>query len=402
MTHFRYRALDISGKTLAGQLDTTTRAAAISQLQAQSLIVIAVEDAPTQSATARFGWRRDRLSVQALSQLTQQLATLLQAGQSLERALWILRRQPGNPHLAQLLERIRDRVERGLSLSAAMAQENGQFSSLYLSLVRAGEASGELGEALALLSAYLDHRQTVRGEVINALIYPAFLVVAVIGSLLLLLTYVVPEFVPIFEGLGVPIPLITQIILDAGVFLGQYGIWLLVLGISAMLSLGTGLRRPEHRLRLDRRALRLRLIGPLWQRLETARLSRTLGTLIKHGVPLLSALSISQDVCANRAIRAAVLAASHKVKGGGLLSSALMTENVLPDLALQMIHVGEESGQLDGMLLKVADVFDQEAKRGIDRLLAALVPTLTLAMTALVAFIMLAIMLPLMSLTSNL
>lgn len=402
MTHFRYRALDNGGKTLGGQLDTASREAAISQLQAQGLMVITVEAAPARSAVAHFGWNKDRLSVQALSRLTQQLATLLQAGQSLERALGILLRLPGRPSLAQLLGRIRERVKSGQSLSAAMAQENGQFSTLYLSLVRAGEAGGELGEALSQLAAYLDRWQTVRGEVINALIYPAFLVVGVLSSLLLLLTYVVPEFVPVFEGLGVPIPLITQIILDAGVFLGEYGVWLVALVIGAMLLVGARQRRPERRLRLDRRALHLRIIGPLWQLLETARLSRTLGTLLNHGVPLLTALNISLDVCVNRAIRAAVLAATHKVKEGGLLSSALIAENVLPDLALQMIHVGEESGQLDCMLLNVADVFDLEAKRSIDRLLAAMVPTLTLVMTALVALIMFAIMLPLMSLTSNL
>lgn len=402
MTCFRYQALDIGGRSFDGQLDTASRAAAIGQLQAQRLLVISVEDHPAGWSAERHGWKKNVLSAQAISRLTQQLATLLQAGQSLERALGTLLRQPGHANVTYLLTRIRDRVKNGLALSAALAQENGQFSSLYLSVVRAGEAGGSLAEALSQLATYLDRWQDVRNEVINALIYPAFLVIGVLGSLVLLLTYVVPEFVPVFQGLGVQIPVITQVILDVGIFLADYGALLLVGATGVLVTFSLRLRRPEQRMQFDRRVLRLRMIGHLWQLLETARLSRTLGTLLRHGVPLLTGLSIAQDVCSNRAIRAAVVTASRGVQEGGLLSSALIAENVLPDLALQMIQVGEESGQLDQMLLNVADVFDREAKRAIDRLLAALVPTLTLVMTALVAFIMMAIMLPLMSLTSNL
>jgi general secretion pathway protein F len=147
--------------------------------------------------------------------------------------------------------------------------------------------------------------------------------------------------------------------------------------------------------------LSIRMMGPLVQRLETARLARTLGTLLTNGVPLLTALSIGRQVCSNHALQGAVSQAADQVKDGGSLAAALSTSKLLPQLSLQMIQVGEESGQLDTMLIKVADVFDAEAKRGIDRLLAALVPSLTIVMAVLVAFIMLAIMLPLMSLTSN-
>jgi general secretion pathway protein F len=396
---YRYRALDLAGKPLGGRLNCTTREAAVSQLQEQGLIVLQVEDA---ALTAGRGWRRNNgLSARELTRFTQQLATLLAAGQPLERSLAILLRQPGQSRAGQLLARIRDRVKSGLALSAAMAQEQQQFSPLYLSLVRAGEAGGALGATLSQLTSYLERSQQVRGEVINALIYPAFLLVGVLGSLLLLMAYVVPQFVPIFEGLGVPTPLLTQIILNIGLFLADYGLYGLALLVGLAVWLAARWRQPNVRLAWDRRWLRLRIAGPLLQQLETARLTRTLGTLLTQGVPLLNALQISVEVCRNRAIQAAVLNAAQQVKDGNPLSSTLEAEKVLPDLALQMIQVGEESGQLDAMLLKVADIFDQESKRDIDRLLAALVPTLTLIMATLVAFIMLAIMLPLMSLTSN-
>lgn len=282
-----------------------------------------------------------------------------------------------------------------------MEEEGSQFSPLYLSMVRAGEAGGALENTLRQLSDYLERSQLLRGEVINALIYPAFLVVGVLGSLALLLAYVVPQFVPIFNDLGVPIPLITEVILGLGQFLGAYGLAVLA-GLSVTIwGLAARLRNPRHREQYDRRLLGIRLIGPLLQRVEAARLARTLGTLLSNGVVLLQALVIARQVCTNRALQAQVAQAAESVKGGGTLASAFGAQPLLPDLALQMIEVGEQAGELDSMLLKVADVFDVEAKRGIDRLLATLVPSLTVLMAVLVAVIMLAIMLPLMSLTSN-
>jgi len=332
---------------------------------------------------------------------TQQLATLLGAGQPLERSLGILLKQPGQPQTRALIERIREQVKAGKPLSAALEEEGSQFSSLYISMVRAGEAGGALESTLRQLSDYLERSQLLRGEVINALIYPAFLVVGVLGSLALLLAYVVPQFVPIFKDLGVPIPLITEVILNLGEFLSAYGLAVLVGLIALIWGMSLRMRDPQRRERHDRRLLGIRIIGPLLQRIEAARLARTLGTLLNNGVALLQALVIARQVCTNRALQAQVAQAAESVKGGGTLASAFGAQPLLPDLALQMIEVGEQAGELDSMLLKVADVFDVEAKRGIDRMLAALVPTLTVVMAAMVAVIMLAIMLPLMSLTSN-
>ena len=283
----------------------------------------------------------------------------------------------------------------------ALEEEGGQFSTLYISMIRAGEAGGTLENTLRQLSDYLERSEALRGEVINALIYPLFLVVGVLGSLALLLAYVVPQFVPIFRDLGVPIPFITRAILALGEVLSDYG--LLILGAIIVLIWGLAWRRrqPLRRERHDRRLLGIKVIGPLTQRLEAARLARTLGTLLSNGVALLQALLIVRQVCGNHAIRRQVQEASEWVKGGGTLATAFGEQPLLPELALNMIEVGEQAGNLDAMLLKVADVFDVEAKRGIERLLAALVPTLTVVMAVMVAVIMLAIMLPLMSLTSN-
>lgn len=399
MSLFKFRALDSQGVAQNGTLDAKDQDAAVALLQKRGLLVLSIDAAGMGGLRNALG--RGQLNGAALVSFTQQLATLLGAGQPLERSLGILLKQPGQPQTRALIERIREQVKAGKPLSAALEEEGSQFSSLYISMVRAGEAGGALESTLRQLSDYLERSQLLRGEVINALIYPAFLVVGVLGSLALLLAYVVPQFVPIFKDLGVPIPLITEVILGLGEFLSAWGLAVFA-GLIALIWLLVLRRKdPARRERHDRRLLGIRVIGPLLQRVEAARLARTLGTLLNNGVALLQALVIARQVCTNRALQAQVAQAAESVKGGGTLASAFGAQPLLPDLALQMIEVGEQAGELDTMLLKVADVFDVEAKRGIDRMLAALVPTLTVVMAAMVAVIMLAIMLPLMSLTSN-
>jgi general secretion pathway protein F len=400
MALFHYRALASDGTELRGGLDAADREAAARCLHQRGLLVMHVEAGMASRLQLR---RRTVLRADALFNFTQQLATLLGAGQSLEQALGVLVSQPGREGQRgrPLIERVRERVKEGYALSSAMAEEHGQFSPLYLSLVRAGEASGALQQTLHQLADYLERRQVLRGEITNALIYPAFLLTGVLGALLLLMGYVVPQFVPIFQDLGVPLPLITEAILGCGLFIAGNWLWLAAVGALLLLAGSAYWRQPAQRLRLDRRLLGLPVVGGLWQRLEAARLARTLGTLLRNGVPMLSALAMAAQVCANRAIAQRLALALELVGGGGSLASALNDDRLLPSLALQMIAVGEQAGQLDHMLLKVADVFDQQARRSIAALLAALVPTLTLVMAVLVGIIMLAIMLPLMSLTSN-
>ncbi|KTC06708.1 type II secretion system inner membrane protein GspF [Pseudomonas syringae] len=399
MSLFKYRALDAQGAPQNGTLEARDQDAAIAALQKRGLMVLQVDAAGLGGLRRALG--SGLLNGAALVSFTQQLATLLGAGQPLERSLGILLKQPGQPQTKALIERIREQVKAGKPLSVALEEEGSQFSPLYISMVRAGEAGGALESTLRQLSDYLERSQLLRGEVINALIYPAFLVVGVLGSLALLLAYVVPQFVPIFKDLGVPIPLITEVILNLGEFLSDYGLAVLAGLIALIWGMSIRMRDPQRRERRDRRLLGIRVIGPLLQRIEAARLTRTLGTLLTNGVALLQALVIARQVCTNRALQAQVEQAAESVKGGGTLASAFGAQPLLPDLALQMIEVGEQAGELDTMLMKVADVFDVEAKRGIDRMLAALVPALTVVMAGMVAVIMLAIMLPLMSLTSN-
>jgi general secretion pathway protein F len=371
----------------------------VGKLQDAGNIPLEVREADSGDSASLFAalFKRKTLREAQVVQFTQQLATLLGAGQPLDRALQILLDLPESEKARRLLERVRDQVRGGTPLSDALEAEHGTFSRLYVNMVRAGEAGGSLDDTLARLADYLERSANLKSSVINAMIYPAFLVGMVLVSLMVLLVYVVPQFAPMFADMGVEMPLITKVVLAVGNTLQSFW-WLII----ATIVLGTGwLRRqmadPPARLKIDARLLKMRVIGDVIRKVETARLARTLGTLLKNGVPLLNGLTVSRNVMGNTVLGEAVGQAAEEVKTGGGLGFALTQSKQFPKLALQMISVGEESGELDTMLMKVADTFDIEVKNTLDRLLAALVPATTIVMTVVVAMIMLAIVLPIMN-----
>lgn len=403
MSQFRYRAVSASGEIVEGQMEAASLDEVIVRLQDQGHTPLEAKPADAEGAGGGLArlFKRGPFNGDQLAQFTHQLATLLGAGQPLDRALGILMDLPEGEHAKKLIERVRDRVRGGTPLSQAMDEEHGVFPKLYIALVRAGEVGGSLEDTLRRLADYLERTQQLRGSIINALIYPAFLMVGVFGSLLLLLTYVVPQFVPIFQDMQVPIPWITRAVLALGTTMQDWWWLIIVIVVGGVMVWRARMRDPAMRLAWHERLLKIRLVGPLVLKVETARLARTLGTLVKNGVPLLSALSIARMVTSNRALDESLVQATDMVKGGNGLSLALGQSQRFPRLAIQMVQVGEEAGQLDAMLLKVADTFELESRRSIDRLLAALVPALTIIMTVFVAIIMAAILLPLLSLTSN-
>ncbi|MCS5516970.1 type II secretion system F family protein [Pseudomonas qingdaonensis] len=391
--------MDGQGKRQTGLTQADNYAQAIIRLQAQGLLII--ELCPAQGYWQRIVGTRPQLDQTALVRFTEQLATLLEAGQPLESALALQARQANRQHQRELLEGLLAQVKAGTSLSSAMGRQGSLFSPFYLSLVRAGEASGTLGDTMAQLAAYLERTQSQRSELISALIYPAFLVAGVVGSLMLLLAYVVPQFVPVFSDLGIALPMLTEAILWLGEGLARWGAFsALSLALFICCALFT-LRAPQRRLKLDAWLLRRGALGRFLQELDTARLAQTLGTLLNKRVALLASLDIARQVASNRAMQSALGRAAEEVREGTPLVVALTRTQLFPELAVQMIGVGEQSGQLGSMLLKVARIYDKQNQTRIKRFMAALVPTLTLAMTLLVALIMLAILLPLMSLTSN-
>ena len=399
MTLYYYKAVTPSGETLDGQMDVGTHDEVIGKLQDAGNIPLEVREADSGDSVGLVAalFKRATLREAQVVQFTQQLATLLGAGQPLDRALQILLDLPESEKARRMLERVRDQVRGGTPLSDALEAEHGSFSKLYVNMVRAGETGGSLDNTLARLGDYLERSRQLKSSVVNALIYPAFLVGMVLFSLMILLIYVVPQFAPMFADMNVEMPLITKIVLAVGSTLQSFW-WLII----ALIVLGAGwfrrqMAEPVARLRIDERLLKMRIIGDVTRKIETARLTRTLGVLLKNGVPLLTGLATARNVMTNTVLAQAVGEAAEEVKTGGGLGYALAQSKRFPKLALQMISVGEESGELDTMLIKVADTFDVEVKNTLDRLLAALVPATTIVMTVVVAMIMLAIVLPIMN-----
>lgn len=400
MASFRYKAVTPSGETVEGQMDAASVDDVIARLQEQGNVPLEAGDAAG-GGSLLGGLRRKTLSGSALVQFTEQLGILLHAGLPLDRALQMLLELPEGERARHVVERIRDRVRGGSSLSRAMEEEHGVFSKLYLNMVRAGEAGGALDAALARLADYLERARKLRESVIGALVYPAFLLFGVLGALILLLAFVLPQFVPIFQDMNVKIPLITRVLMAFGTFLHDWGLLLLAALVVAGLYAGARMRDPEVRRAFDARLLRVKVFGPLLLKVDTARLMRTLGSMLKNGVSLLAALGIARQVVANRELGAQLEPATEAVKGGDSLSHALTAHTGFPKLAIQITTVGEESGTLDDMLLRAADTYDAEVKSAIDKMLSALVPILTIVMALLVAGIMMSILLPLLSLTGS-
>ena len=402
MALYRYKALNARGEVLDGQMEAGSDAEVAARLQEQGHLPVEAKLASEAGgeSTWRALFKPKPFAGQRLVQFTQQLATLLGAGQPLDRALTILLELPEDEGAKRTISDIRDAVRGGASLSAALDRQHGAFGRLYVNMVRAGEAGGGLHETLQRLADYLERSRAMQARVINALVYPAILLAMVGLSLLFLLGYVVPQFSAMYDSLDADLPWFSQAVLGVGVFVRDWWWLLLAVPVVLLLWLERLRRDPAVMLRLDGWLLRNRLAGALVARLDTARLARTLGTLLRNGVPLLSALGIARNVLDNRVLAGDVDAAAEEVKNGIGLSAALGKGKRFPRLALQMIQVGEESGALDTMLLKTADTFEQETAIAMDRMLAALVPAVTLVLATIVGIVILAVLSPIYDLTS--
>jgi general secretion pathway protein F len=402
MPLFHYKALNARGEMLDGQMEAASNTEVVQRLQEQGHLPVEAKLASEVGAVSVWkGLFKPRpFAGPRLVQFTQQLATLLGAGQPLDRALTILLELPEDEAAKRTITDVRDAVRGGASLSVALERQHGTFSRLYVNMVRAGEAGGSLQETLSRLAEYLERARALQGRVVNALIYPAILVVMVGLSLLFLLGYVVPQFAQMYESLDAELPLFTQLVLGVGLFVRDW--WIVLVAVPALLMLWFDRKRrdPAFRVAFDAWLLRRRFAGALVARIETARLARTLGTLVRNGVPLLTALGIGRNVLGNLVLAADVESAADEVKNGVSLSNALGRGKRFPRLALQMIQVGEESGALDTMLVKTAETFEHETSIALDRMLAALVPVVTIVLAGVVGLVVLAVLTPLYDLTN--
>lgn len=399
MPAFRFKAVAPNGEVVEGRMDAGSTDEVVAKLHEQgNLPLEAVPADQAQAASWTSLFRTTGVSATDVAMFTQQLATLVGAGLPLDRSLAVLAELAETPRLKRLVDRVRDEVRGGVSLSEALERQHGVFSRLYVNMVRAGELGGTLDQTLTRLSQYLERNQELKSSVVSALIYPCILLLLAGGALIFLMVYVIPKFTPLFEQLGGELPWLTQVVLAAAAAI-RYGWWAFLLAAAGVVVYAQRqLSDPVTRLVWDSRLLEARWIGDLMIKIDTARLARTAGTLLKNGVPLLSTLAIAKNVLGNSALAEQVEIASKDVKTGGGLAHALAAGKRFPRLALQMISVGEETGQLDDMLLRAADTYDREVRTTIDRLMAAFVPVMTILLAGFIAVIVISMVMAILSL----
>jgi general secretion pathway protein F len=399
---FRYIAVDNAGKRQNGVIEAANAPAVAELLHRQSCLLLRADEVGKNGRWLDFvhadlSFRRG-LSTRVIAHITRELSVMLEAGQDIDHALRFGIETAESDRARAVLESIRDQVRGGKSLAASLAEHKQVFSRLYISLVRAGEAGGQLAESLARLADLLERESRLASAVQSALIYPIFLVVASIGAVILLLTYVLPQFTPIFAQAGARLPFMTRALLAAGDFVRDDGEAVLVVLLVLFLIAYRALREPPARMAAERALLLVPVIGPLICRVQAARLMRTLGTLLRNGVGLVPALTIGHDVLGNLLAAKVVERAMTEVKAGAGLGTALASGHFFPVQTIHLVRLGEETGKLAEMALRAADVHDDQVHHTIQRMVALLVPVITIAMGLVVAAIVGSLLVAMLSL----
>ncbi|OGK93091.1 MAG: hypothetical protein A2W08_07095 [Candidatus Rokubacteria bacterium RBG_16_73_20] len=397
MPVFVYRAADRRGQTIDGVMEAPDARAVVERLQRDAYFPIKVAAHAERARWLELGGGA-RVGQRDLLAFTQQLATLFEAGLPLDRALAILEELAANPRLKTIVGDLLAGVRGGASLSEALGKHHPRpFSRLYINMVRAGEKGGVLEVALRRLAEFLEARATFVEAVRSALAYPAFVITVGIGAVVFLMTFVIPRFATIFADLGQAIPLPTRVLLAVSAAFQAYWWAGLAAVLAAVLAWRVWTGSPQGRLQWDQFLLGLPLIGRLSTKIETARFARTLGTMLKSGVPMLGALAVVGDTMTNQAIGRGVSRLADGVKRGGTLAAGMQEQAPFPALAIHMVRVGEETGRLEEMLLKVADTFEADVRTEMKRALDLLGPVVIVGMGVLVAFIVVAMLLAIFS-----
>jgi general secretion pathway protein F len=394
MPRYRYRAYDGAGALKSGEIDGLSDAGVLDQLRAAGLFPVeAVEQGRAQEIR---WWERDLFAARAmaptsLALFTRELATLVEAGIPLDEALRIVTLHPMSTRMRKVVEETLTHVLEGASLSEAMERQ-GRYGDFYCSMVRAGEAGGNLSEVLRQLATFLERSVETRARIRSALVYPCVLVLMALGALVLIATVLLPTLVPIFRDAGAEPPYLIQRLLDAQAGIAEHWIALCVILAAAIVGLVALWQYPQARIAGHRLVLRMPVLGDLVTLGETAKIARTLASLLGSGVPMLNALRIVGNVAGNAVFTAALGEAAEEVKEGRMLSQALHSSGVFPGLMLRLIAVGEETGRLEPMLRHVEKIFETQVHRRLEQLLTLLTPALTIFMGLIVGGLIMSVM----------
>ena len=398
MPVFEYHGINARGKDVRGIIDADTARLARTRLKRSGVFPTQIQEAVTERRVSRreisLGHLTKRVRIQDVAVMTRQLATLIEAGLPMVPALNSLSHQIENPSLQKVVTQIRERVKEGTSLSDALREFPRVFSNLYVNMVAAGESSGALDIVLVRLADFTENQVKLRNRVMAALIYPIVMVFLASGAVVFLMVQVVPKILELFEDWGQALPLPTVILLQTTNFLRSYG-WVLLAGLVALL-LGMIFYFKSERggFVFDRLVLRVPIFGHLARIIATTRFSRNLGTLLASGIPLTKAMNIVKNIVNNRVIAKAIENSQEGIVEGQSIAAPLARSGVFPAMVIDMIAVGENSGQLEHMLIKVSDAYDNQIETTVSGLTSILEPFLIVIMGGIVLFIVLAVLLP--------
>jgi len=415
MPLFAYSAVDAKGKTHQGTLEANNASDAAAAVKKKGMFPTNITETANEAAKPKgkgFSFKfslgggsgTGKVPAKVLTVFTRQLSTLISAGLPLLRSLRTLSKQEKNPNLRKIMAGLAESVEGGTTFSEALSQHPKAFNKLYVNMVKAGELGGVLEVVLTRLAEFAEKSQRIRGKVTSAMVYPLVVLTIAVGIVTFLMLFIVPKFEAIFKDMlgGRPLPFITQTIMDLSRFI--QGNFLLIAGGIAIAVVGMrfALRMPGVSTAVDEYKLKLPLFGDMLTKTSVARFSRTLGTLVSSGVPILQALQITRDTAGNARVSSAIENIHDNVKEGESMVAPMEASQIFPPMVVSMVQVGEETGQLPDMLTKVADVFEEEVDTAVAGLTSLLEPVMIVMLALIVGTIVVALFLPLITIIQDL
>lgn len=400
MPTFTYKAKDPGGAVITGIVEAHEQRHAIDRLRQQKMVVLEITEKVPGALDPLLAYFKSKPKVLSkdLVLFSRQLSTLVSAGVPIVQGLAILEEQAENPAFQEVLGQVRADIEGGLSISDALKKHPDAFPDIYCAMIKAGELGGILDTILERLSTFLENSEALKAKVKSAMMYPA-IVLSICGIVtLFLLIFVIPTFKAIFAGFGAELPTPTQMLVDLSDLLKKYVLVIAAMPFAAKWAFGKWTKTPAGRRAVDAFALKAPVFGILLKKVAVAKFTRTLGTLVKSGVPILQALETVGATAGNVVIEEAILKTRESIREGGRLADPLKASNLFPPMVTQMIKVGEETGALDTMLVKIADFYDQEVDTAVHGLTSLIEPIVIVVMGVVIGTIVVCMMLPMLTL----
>jgi type IV pilus assembly protein PilC len=398
---FDYLVKDSTGRDISGKREASDLNALIAEFKDQGYLIVKIQEAKGGRAPSQRRGRRRKIKLDDLLVFSRQMATMVDAGIPIVQTLDILAEQTENDNFKDVIRAIKKDVESGKNLSESLEAHRKIFSNLFISMVRAGESSGTLDEILDRLATYLEKISILQKKVKSAMVYPIVVFSIAIGITTMMLTYIIPKFAEIFASLNAPLPAPTRMLIRLSEILRRHFLPIVAGCVGLFFLFRAMIRTPKGHLAWDHFKLRMPIFGTLFLKSAISKFSRTLSTLIKSGVPILNSLEIVGETAGNRVIELALVEVRTSIREGEGIAGPLEKKNVFPPMVVRMVAVGEETGELEEMLTKIADFYDAQVDAAVDGLSSLLEPLIIAFLGVVIGGIVIAMFLPILTLSQH-